>query len=170
MTASDKAKIMEAAAPVRADTTLSKITIINAVADFYNHRYEWKDEECSGRDIKNKTIRIAAAIGLGPKGYHNLEHALRELEIYLPNMVPIAQLVVTWRESLADYIRAEGKKNGVSIPRGSRKTAITAHDLLMSSWSSASSAIASSRHTVASGDSSRAGSCGRAKSRFPRLL
>jgi len=30
-------------------------------------------------------------------------------------MAPLAQLVVTWREGLADYIRAEGKKNGVSI-------------------------------------------------------
>jgi hypothetical protein len=112
---SDKAKIMEVAAPVHSDTGLSKITIINAVADFYKHRYEWKDEEWSGPDIKNKTIRIGSAIGLGPKGYHNLEHALRELKIYLPNMAPLAQLVVTWRENLADYIRAEGKKNGVSI-------------------------------------------------------
>jgi hypothetical protein len=78
---SDKVKIMEAAAPVHADTGLSKITIINAVADSYKHRYEWKDEEWSGPDIKNKTIRIAAAIGPGPKGYHNLEHALRTRNI-----------------------------------------------------------------------------------------
>jgi hypothetical protein len=35
---SDKTKIMETAAPVHADSGLSKITVINVVADFYKHR------------------------------------------------------------------------------------------------------------------------------------
>jgi hypothetical protein len=111
----DKGEIMKTAAPIHAETGLSKITIINAVADYYKHRYEWKDEDWTGPSYSNRTIGIAASIGLGPKGYHNLEHALRELQIYPDNMAPLAQLVVTWREALADHIRAQGKKNGVSI-------------------------------------------------------
>jgi hypothetical protein len=112
----NKVDIMKTAAPVHAETGLSKIIIINTASNYYKHRYEWKDEDWEGPTYnKNWTIRTAAALGLGPKGYHNLEHALRELQIYPNNMAPLAQLVVTWREALADHIRAEGKKHGISI-------------------------------------------------------
>jgi hypothetical protein len=111
----DKWEIMNTAAPPHAETGQSKITIVNVAADYYKHHYEWKDEEWAGPTCKNRTIATAAAIGLGPSGYHNLEHALSELQIYPDNLVPLAQLVVTWREELADHIRAEGKKHGISI-------------------------------------------------------
>ena len=110
-----KAEIMRTAAPFHSEIGQSEISIANVAADYYKHRYEWKAEEWAGPTYKNKTIAAAAAIGLGPTGYHNLEHALRELQIYPDNLAPLAQLVVTWREALADHIRAEGEKHGVSI-------------------------------------------------------
>jgi hypothetical protein len=111
---SDKSEIMKTAAPIHPETGLSKITIINAIANYYKHHYEWWDD-WSGPPNSKPTIDVAIQLGLGPKGYHNLEHALHELGIYPDNLAPLAQLVVTWREELAEHIRAEGKKEGVSI-------------------------------------------------------
>jgi hypothetical protein len=68
-----------------------------------------------GKPNSTPTIDIVVQLGLGPKGYHNLEHALREIGMKPDDMAALAQLVVTWREQLAEYIRAEGKKNGVPI-------------------------------------------------------
>jgi hypothetical protein len=111
---SDKGGIMKTAAPIHPKTGLSKITIINAIANYYKHRYEWRDD-WSGPPTSKPTIDIAVQLGLRPKGCHNMENALRELGIYPDNMVPLAQLVVAWREELAEHIRVEGGKNGVSI-------------------------------------------------------
>jgi hypothetical protein len=111
---SGKNEILKTAAPIHPETGLSKITITNAVANYYKHRYEWWDD-WSGPPNSKTTIDIVVQLGLGPKGYHNLEHALRELGMNPDDMAPLAQLVVTWREQLAEYIRAQGKKNGVPI-------------------------------------------------------
>ena len=96
---SDKESIMALESPIHAGTGLQKILIINAVANYFKHRHEWWDD-WTGPKHSLKTIQIVSKLGLGPKGYHNLEHALRELEVYLPDMAPLAQLVVTWREQL----------------------------------------------------------------------
>ena len=103
---SDKESIMALESPIHAGTGLQKILIINAVANYFKHRHEWWDD-WTGPKHSLKTIQIVSKLGLGPKGYHNLEHALRELEVYLPDMAPLAQLVVTWREQLAAHLRNE---------------------------------------------------------------
>jgi hypothetical protein len=111
----DKAIVLKTAAPIHIDTGLSKIAIINTAADYYKHRSEWKEEEWVGRPYKNKTIASAVEIGLGPKGYHNMESALRKLQIHDYDMSPLGRLIGDWREALADHVRAEGKKRGVDI-------------------------------------------------------
>ena len=58
----DKVEIMKTAAPLHAETRQSKITLVNVAADYYKHRYEWKDEEWVGPTYKNKTIAAAAAM------------------------------------------------------------------------------------------------------------
>jgi hypothetical protein len=111
----DKATVLSTAAPIHAELGISHITIINTAADYYKHRVEWREEDWAGPTHKNKTIANVIAIGLGPKGYHNMSHALRELQIYPDNMAPLGSIVGSWRESLADYLRSEGAKHGVSI-------------------------------------------------------
>lgn len=102
-------------APLHAALGISHITFINTAADYYKHRVEWKEEDWAGPTLKNKTIASAVALGLGRKGYHNMEHALRELQIYPGNMAPLGSIVGKWRESLADHLRSEGAKHGVDI-------------------------------------------------------
>lgn len=109
----DKAVVLSTAAPIHGELGISQITIINTVADYYKHRVEWKEEDWVGPT--NKTIINAAALGLGPKGYHNMVHALRELQIHPDNMAPLGSIVGKWRESLADHLRAEGANHGVDI-------------------------------------------------------
>jgi len=111
----DKAVVLNTAAPIHPDAGLSKIAIINTAADYYKHRSEWKEVEWVGPPYKNKTIANAVEIGLGPKGYHNMESALRELQIYDYNMSPLGRVIGDWREALADHVRSEGKKHGVDI-------------------------------------------------------
>ncbi len=111
----DKAIVLKTAAPIHIDTGLSKIAIINTAADYYKQRSEWKEEEWVGPPYKNKTIANAVEIGLGSKGYHNMESVLRELQIYDYDMSPLGRFIGEWREALADHIRAEGKKHGVIV-------------------------------------------------------
>jgi hypothetical protein len=111
----DKAAVLATAAPIHSETGISQITIINTAADYYKRRAEWKDAEWAGPRHKNKTIANAVALGLGSRGYHNMTHALRELQIYPDDMAPLSQIVGNWREALADHLRAEGARQGVAL-------------------------------------------------------
>jgi hypothetical protein len=110
----DKAVVLKTTAPIHPDTGFSKIAIINTAADYYKHRSEWKDEEWV-ESTKNKTIASSMQLGLGLNGYHQMEHALRELQIYNYDRSPLGRLIGDWREALADHLRAEGKKHGVDL-------------------------------------------------------
>jgi len=112
----DKPVVLATAAPIHTELGISQITIINTAADYYKHRVEWKEEDwAAGPPPTNKTIASVLALGLGRKGYHNMEHALRKLKIYPNDMGPLGGIVGNWRESLADYLRSEGAKHGVAI-------------------------------------------------------
>lgn len=111
----DKAVVLTTAAPLHSESGVSHIAIINTAADYYKHRFEWKEEDWIGTPPKNKTIASAVTLGLGPKGYHNMEHALRELKVYPSDMAQLGRIIGNWRESLADHLRVEGRQNGVLI-------------------------------------------------------
>src|ERR1035438_2103365 len=64
---SEKGKIMDTASPIHVETGLSKIAIINAVANYYKHRYEWWDD-WSGPSNRSETINIAVQLGLTSTG------------------------------------------------------------------------------------------------------
>jgi hypothetical protein len=113
-----KDDIMSVASPIHVESGLSKIAIVDAVADYYKHRYEWTDQDWTGPEIGNKTIRKAISLGLWPKGYHNMEYALRQLDVFLGDVSPLADLVVKWRSDLAQQIRVNGRANSIPIPQG----------------------------------------------------
>jgi hypothetical protein len=95
-----KAQIMEMDAPVHHQTGFGTITLINAAANYYKHRYEWW-EDWSGPTASKPTIDIIVKLGLIPKGQRNLEHALRALEIFPRDLSPLGRLIGEWRIQLA---------------------------------------------------------------------
>jgi hypothetical protein len=101
----ERIEIMKTAAPVHAGTGLSKIVIINAAANYHKHRYEWADD-WSGPPNSKTTIDIVLKLGLGRNGDHNLERALRVLEISPADMTPLSGIIGEWREKLAKEIEA----------------------------------------------------------------
>jgi hypothetical protein len=104
-------KIMDTVAPVHRKTGLSKITIINAVANYFKHRYEW-DDNWSGPARSQETIEIVVKLGMRPTSQQNTEIALRELGMLPGKVGSLAQIVVEWRESLAAHIREQLDKHG----------------------------------------------------------
>jgi len=114
-----RAEILKTAAPCHAGTGLSKIVVVDAAANYYKHHSEWKDNDWAGPPYSNRTITVVAQLGLGPKGYHQLDGAIRELEVFPDGMEGRADLVVRWRLALAAHVRAEGRKIGISIASNS---------------------------------------------------
>jgi hypothetical protein len=107
-----KDEIMSLGSPVHTETGLKKIPMINAVANYFKHHYEWWDD-WSGPRPSLPTIDIVAQLGLGPKAQRNLETALREFGMMPDNMGPLAQLMVEWREKLAAHLRDRLDKHGM---------------------------------------------------------
>jgi hypothetical protein len=99
-----KPAIMATEAPLHQESGLSKIAIIDAVANYFKHHYEWYDD-WSGPDRARDTIAMVVKLGLEPGNEYNLSRALRQLEISETNMSPMAHLVQEWRERLAAYYR-----------------------------------------------------------------
>lgn len=111
-----KAQIMEMGAPFHDQTGFSKITLINAAANYYKHRYEWWDD-WSGPPSSKPTIGIVLKMGLVPKGHHNLEHALRALEIFPRDVSPLGQLICEWRMKLAKDLETKLLDHHLQSPR-----------------------------------------------------
>lgn len=100
-----KEDIMALESSIHADTGLNKISLINAVANYFKHRHEWWDD-WSGPESALPTIRAVSQIGLSPTSQHNLEIALRAFDLAPDNMTPLSQLVSEWREKLASHLWA----------------------------------------------------------------
>ncbi len=92
---------------------LGQATITQAVSLVKRMRADARNPSWIPSD-KREIMKTAAPIH-PETGLSNLEQALRELGIYPTDMAPLAQLVVTWRDELAEHIRVKGKSNGVSI-------------------------------------------------------
>src|SRR5438270_288792 len=103
---------MATASPVDPESGFSQITIIDTVANYYKHHYEWTDQDWLGPYIQNQTIQNSIRLGLEAKEYFNMHRALAQPDISLRNMSPLADLVVKWRSDLAQHIRLNGRGNG----------------------------------------------------------
>lgn len=99
-----RAALMSTAAPVHDGTGLSTIVLIDAVANYFKHHYEWPDAwEGSARG--QTTIDIVRRLGFEPKSEDNLPHAVRELGMTESDLSPMPMLIQEWREHLAEYLR-----------------------------------------------------------------
>src|SRR5262249_36782714 len=98
-----KTTLMSTEAPKHAKTGLSKIVIINAVANYFKHHYEWPDGWVGASPKQQPTIDLLLRLGLLPNGDHNLDTAVRELGVNTHDMAPLSVLVLQWRERLAAH-------------------------------------------------------------------
>jgi hypothetical protein len=101
-----KGELMRKEALVHDGTGLSTIALIDAVANYFKHHYEWPDNwEGAGR--AQPTVDIVRKLGLEPDEEGNLPHAARELGMTGSDLSPISTLIQEWRERLAVYLRKQ---------------------------------------------------------------
>lgn len=92
-------------ATVDVGSGLSQIVIINAVANYFKHVYEWPENwaTTAGQGTQASTIRIARQIGMSPPQdmTDNLWIAARRLGLSGDSPRALAQLIQGWREAWA---------------------------------------------------------------------
>src|SRR6266700_317339 len=108
-----KAALMSAEAAKHNKTGLSEIVLIDVVANYFKHRYEWPDDWIGASPQQQRTIDLALRLGLSPDGNHNLDTAVREMGMSTRDMTPLSVLVQEWRERLAAYCRDQMNKHGI---------------------------------------------------------
>jgi hypothetical protein len=106
-----KRVLMSREAPVHAGTGLSAIVLIDAVANYFKHHYEWPDE-WAGPSRAQTTIDIVRKLGLEPNDEGNLPRAVRELGMTEGDLSPMSMLIQEWRERLATHLRNQLERHG----------------------------------------------------------
>ncbi len=91
---------MSTKAQVHDGTGLTTIVLIDAVANYFKHHYEWPDE-WTGSSRAHATIDIVRKLGFEPNHEGNLSHAVRELGMTESDLSPMSTMIQEWRERLA---------------------------------------------------------------------
>jgi hypothetical protein len=107
-----KSALMSTVALVHDGTGLSTIVLIDAVANYFKHHYEWPDD-WTGSSRGQATIDVVRKLGLEPGEEDNLSHAAQELGMTGSDLSPLSTLVQEWRERLAAYLRKQLERHGV---------------------------------------------------------
>jgi hypothetical protein len=106
-----RSALMSTEALVHDGTGLSTIVLIDAVANYFKHHYEWPDD-WTGSSRAQATIDVVRKLGLEPEEEGNLPHAAQELGMTGSDLSPISTLVQEWRERLAAYLRKQLERHG----------------------------------------------------------
>lgn len=107
-----KSAIMSMDATVDSATGLSRIVIIDAVANYFKHHYEWS-ETWNDRNEAQHTIRIVRTVGLIPGSEENLYTALHSLGISVENASLLGYEIQEWRERLAKSLQKKFQNHGL---------------------------------------------------------
>jgi len=110
-----KVALMSAEAATHNKTGLSQIVLIDAVANYFKHHYEWPDDWIGASAKQQPTIDLVLRLGLSPDGNHNLDTVVLELGMGTRDLTPLAVLVQEWRERLAAYCRDQMNKHGLAL-------------------------------------------------------
>lgn len=105
--------LMSTESVVHTDTGLSTIVLIDAVANYFKHHYEWPDD-WTGSSRAQSTIEIVRKLGLEPNEEGNLRDAARELGMTGGDLSPISTLIQEWRERLAAYFRKQLERHDLT--------------------------------------------------------
>jgi len=102
-----KVALMEFEARIHSSTGVSEIVLINAVANYVKHHYEWPRSWTDASEKQQQTIGVVLRLGLSPNSEGNLEIALRELGASATNLTLLGMSVQEWRERMARRLRCE---------------------------------------------------------------
>lgn len=109
-----KDAILEFKSEVSICGNFRKITIIDSVANYFKHQYEWSDD-WSGEDEQSvrtqiKTIRFVKSLGMTPSQdlTENMGVAINKLGIS-NDLIEISDILISWREELARQLLTDPK-------------------------------------------------------------
>lgn len=109
-----KAALMSTEAAKHNKPGLSEIAIIDGVANYFKHHYEWPDAWIGASSKQQSAIDLVLRLGLSPGGNCNLNIAVRELGMSPQDMTRLPVLLQEWRERLAAYCRDQMNKHGIA--------------------------------------------------------
>jgi hypothetical protein len=103
-----KREVLAFEAPMHALTGVSQIALVNVVANYTKHHYEWPADWHNASGNQRGTVQTVLTLGLVPNGgANNFAIALRELGATPYNLSPLAKLVIDWRVRMGTRIRRE---------------------------------------------------------------
>ncbi|UTZ44199.1 hypothetical protein [Vibrio campbellii] len=101
---SKKASILRYRSEINETNDLTKIEIIDVVANYYKHRHEWPDDwdETKAKGVQKSTIQMAKKMGMTNSDMTaNMKYALSLLGIHNKDLTELCRIVDEWREDLA---------------------------------------------------------------------
>ena len=101
-----KESLMSTEAPVQDEIGMSKIALVDAVANYFKHHYEWPDNWADAGGAQ-KTIDAVVRLGFEPGSENNLSRALQALGMTDRDLSPLGTLIQEWRERLAAHLREQ---------------------------------------------------------------
>jgi hypothetical protein len=104
--------VMELESSVHAETALSEIVLVDAVANYFKHHLEWPRDWNSPNASQRDTIGIVRRLGLAPSGGDNLQTAVTSLGLRANQMGELASRIDAWRTRLAEHLRRELQLHG----------------------------------------------------------
>jgi hypothetical protein len=107
-----KAVLMSTEAPVHEGSGLSRIVLIDAVANYFKHHYEWPDEWV-GPSRAQTTIDAVRTLGMEPNNEYNLSRAVQALGMTETDLTPMSATIQVWRQRLATHIRGQLASHGL---------------------------------------------------------
>ena len=108
-----KTNIMSTEANIHPATGLSEIALIDAVANYFKHHYEWPSDWSGAAETQQRTIDLVLKLGLIPEVEDNLRVALENLGMSANNMWLMGRIIQEWRERLADSLRKQIQYHGL---------------------------------------------------------
>jgi hypothetical protein len=111
-----RADVLQTAATIHTRARISETVVIDAIANYFKHHYEWPSNWDLQQATKSqqKTIRIVLAVGLEPGNEEsNLQIALGSLGLSSTDgMSVLATNIQAWRERLACHLKARLDAHG----------------------------------------------------------
>jgi hypothetical protein len=107
-----RTSIMSTEAAIHAATGLSEIVLVDAVANYFKHHYEWPSNWVGASEAQRRTIDTVLKLGLVPAREDNLGVALQNLGMRADNMTRMGTAIQEWRERLAESLRRQLDNHG----------------------------------------------------------
>ncbi len=109
---SNKENILRAEADLHLETNLSEMVLIDAVANYFKHHWEWPDDWIIPT---SQTIDMVRRLGLSPDydREKNLQTALQSLRF--SSGATLGSRIQGWRERLAESFRMNLRDHGFEI-------------------------------------------------------